>query len=505
MGKDFVVNLLLKQNKDSFEQGARSVDKVANNIGRLIGTATNAAFALGGLALVTSGLGAKDLQTANAIGISTKSLEKFKVATQIAGSATKGLVNEMANLDQMFTNVQLKGQLPKEKAQAIGQLGLDFNSLKNMEADDRVIAILRAAEGMKNQKEAASLVNDLLGQSAVAMFNYAKTSGTSVDNIFNKASGLVLTTDQSKQKALGFMTELNTTKAILGQISSLGGSEIGGNLTGFLQELNEFFEKNGDTIAANITKFSDALTKIGTALKPFLGDAFKMAVEQINNLTQMVANLVSGDWEGAASNLGKVFGSLEEGIATWWDRFTGKDEKTVQDNKNKRQTLKEVGNKLEELYESAYEEKNAGAKKSDGTYEWGKLQNLTNSDLATNSALRTALMEYQRAGGDVALWKQVRGIKDGIISPTGQITQVAPDDWVFAARNIGDMAQMFFPAMARGMGAGTQSVVLNQTLNISGNNTSAFEIKMAAYSGAQKALNQIDVSGQRRLLMPGTK
>lgn len=36
-------------------------------------------------------------------------------------------------------------------------------------------------------------------------------------------------------------------------------------------------------------------------------------------------------------------------------------------------------------------------------------------------------------------------VQDGIIRPNGQVTQVAPDDWVFAVRDVNKLASAFSP------------------------------------------------------------
>lgn len=100
-------------------------------------------------------------------------------------------------------------------------------------------------------------------------------------------------------------------------------------------------------------------------------------------------------------------------------------------------------------------------------------------------------------------------IQDGIIRPNGQITQVAPDDWVFAARNIGDLASAFIPESLihqHTMNA-PQDIVINQTINITTpTDLLPQTIKEQAHSGAYDALNQVMTEGHRRLaLMTGIR
>ena len=109
-----------------------------------------------------------------------------------------------------------------------------------------------------------------------------------------------------------------------------------------------------------------------------------------------------------------------------------------------------------------------------------------------------------------SMWiKPDRAIQDGIIRPNGQITQVAPDDWVFAARNIGDLASAFIPESLipqHTMNA-PQDIVINQTINItSPTDLLPQTIKEQAHSGAYDALKQVMTEGHRRLaLMTGMR
>ena len=95
-------------------------------------------------------------------------------------------------------------------------------------------------------------------------------------------------------------------------------------------------------------------------------------------------------------------------------------------------------------------------------------------------------------------------IQDGIIAPGGHVTQVAPDDWVIAARDLGNVARAFVPHSYT-PAAGAAQYVINQTFNISGSNDIPQILKQQAYKGAQEGLQQIIAASGRRLqLMSGT-
>ncbi|MBO5921666.1 MAG: hypothetical protein J6Q48_04685, partial [Bacteroidaceae bacterium] len=101
----------------------------------------------------------------------------------------------------------------------------------------------------------------------------------------------------------------------------------------------------------------------------------------------------------------------------------------------------------------------------------------------------------------------VPGMEDGIISPGGKITRVSPDDWVFALKDIKDLAGAFLPAginTNNNMNA-PANYVINQTLNV-GAGVRAQEVKASAYKGTADALqNSLNNASRIMQLMPGTK
>jgi hypothetical protein len=96
-------------------------------------------------------------------------------------------------------------------------------------------------------------------------------------------------------------------------------------------------------------------------------------------------------------------------------------------------------------------------------------------------------------------------MKDGIMRPDGTVTQVAPDDWVFAARNLGDLARAFIPQNYTAAAAPSEYVI-NQTFNINGGNDMPQVLRQQAYRGTQEGLLEImNQSSQRMQLMSGTR
>lgn len=86
--------------------------------------------------------------------------------------------------------------------------------------------------------------------------------------------------------------------------------------------------------------------------------------------------------------------------------------------------------------------------------------------------------------------ESIKNLQDGIISPGGGITRVAPDDWVFAVRNVADLAAAFMPSAA--YSTGDQTITVNQTVNIQGGtNLAPATISQAAKQGVHGALQEM--------------
>lgn len=118
-----------------------------------------------------------------------------------------------------------------------------------------------------------------------------------------------------------------------------------------------------------------------------------------------------------------------------------------------------------------------------------------------------AAVKYAESQAKKAGKKADDSANDAIISPSGKITKLSPDDWVFALKDIKDLAGAFLPA---GISTSTNmnapaNYVINQTLNV-GAGVRAQEVKASAYKGTADALqNSLNNASRIMQLMPGTK
>lgn len=126
-----------------------------------------------------------------------------------------------------------------------------------------------------------------------------------------------------------------------------------------------------------------------------------------------------------------------------------------------------------------------------------------------NSDIGTQIMidKYLGNGGNAALIEPYVKLNDGIIQPSGKITSVSPDDWVFAVKDVADLAGALPPPGIANNSVTNAPVnyVINQNLSVNGS-ANAMQVKQMAYSGTAEALKQNIYTASRYMQqMPGTK
>ena len=553
----FYVDLGLKADRDSFSKGKHSVEALTNSLSRLIGTVRNASAIVGaGIGTLTVASGkfeSQQLLTAQALGINIKELDKWRVTAKIAGTDANGLISGIGSLDVSITRMLKQGKSIEDIATNFSRLrheaaktNTEFDNISNqdfvnMAADQRALVIFRMAQALTDKKEAALYVRDMLGESGAQLFQYLTASNQSIDALLTKSGRLSFVDEESAQKALGFSTEFKTSLETLKSLGSLFGSELGGGLTPILERMNKYLSDHGPEIAQKITGIADSITKITEALAPIVGDAIEKAIGLFGDLADILASLVAGDWEKVGENLKKFFGNVGDGLS---EMIFGKGlknetkgkfaevDKRVQSGEITRgqgvlektrisgeavaanvlgaKTIEE-GNRIIDARVKAIKMLQAETKlKVDITFSGRKIGEKEIYKRKSFSELSPETQEMVNAAGGPGKFgsyiKPKGAIKDGVIRPNGQVTQVAPDDWVFAVRDIQDLGRAFLPNAVSYTSA-PQDITINQTINItSPTDWMPQTIKQQAFNGARDGLLQAITEGNRRIqLMPGTR
>lgn len=253
-----------------------------------------------------------------------------------------------------------------------------------------------------------------------------------------------------------------------------GGSLIFDDILPKLKELKDDFNINIDTeqfkeLATEFKKlwdntegFRKALASISEVL---IVDALKSITDSINGLSAAVTFAM------------RLFNAFAEG------GFTGGMEFIMESIKESNDPDKE--HPIRDWFKNA----------------WGVTEAIMNP--------KKAALKYVSEGiANFAGKKADDSANDAIISPSGRITKLSPDDWVFAVKDIADLAGGLMPAGVNttnnNMNA-PANYVINQSFNV-GAGVRASEVRAQAYRGTSEAL-QSNLSNASRImqLMPGTK
>ena len=566
------ISLGMQADHDSFNKAKQSSDSVSNSIARLVGTVRNSsAIIAAGLGAIS--IGASKTQTgqaalANVIGITAHSMDKIRVSVKLLGADSKGVTNEMAALENRIQRMNVKGDKIDEVSTAFARLrqeaartNKEFEDITHekfiaMNADQRFLTLMQMAEAVKDKTAAGIFISDLLGGASADFLNRLNLTGMSVGTVMKKADGISTVDETSVKKALGFQNELNTTTTIAQSYALDFGSNIAAQLTPVLKDLNDFLYNNKDTIKKTLDTIADGVGKVVSAveiitkwLAPKTGGAVKETLNVGSDLQGMIDGynkIQEGKERGDAATIAEGQRLVEEhkehagktilGESLYNERQEKLDEISAQYverqeeiNKNDKGLLKLWNSTKNVVYTAG---KKVGTEFQIGNARINGAQSLAENEriiklseqlvqltMKGNTFNKVNLNELspdmQQEAKDLGLEKFSRyinltgSIQDGIIRPNGQITQVAPDDWVFAARNIGDLASAFIPESLihqHTMNA-PQDIVINQTINItSPTDLLPQTIKEQAHSGAYDALKQVMTEGHRRLaLMTGMR
>ena len=272
--------------------------------------------------------------------------------------------------------------------------------------------------------------------------------------------------------------------------------------------LAKIFGLNGDA------KIGDAVKKLGDALSAFGKLSLDTAMKLLADLANVFENLWNGKWDDLGKNMKQFFTDLGEGLKGLNNFVNG--------DKTGEQIISQGGfggawgkttaiiSGDPKLAEAAWVTQQIQSMLgADYQRVFGVLSAITpwSSDRLTMNDLSPdtlkAVQEYKAKGGNLSAFDRYIKVNDGIISPSGTVTQVAPNDWVFAAKDLGKLASAFIPQAYSSNSS--SSYIINQTFNVSGSHDIPSTIKQQAYAGTQAALLQnVNNSATRLQLMSNT-
>ena len=457
--------------------------------------------------------------------------------------------------------------------------------------EKRVKDIFNLVTQIEDQKKAALWVGEILGEQGKSFYQYLKHTGKSINDVLAEGAARVFETEESMEKAMKYnesMIKLSeTTKSLLGVL----GNEVGGGLTPLLSELDKYLLEHGDEITKRLTGFADNMKTIAEALAPIVGTTISTAIKMLLDLTEAISALIKGDWETVGQKLKLFFRDFRQGVisilygkkyadeAAEYDamfergeidkhehgnliggigekKYQAKIHENAKENiknrfgfnDNEYEIYKKIQNYITEVQKlPSYQEIRGNTKHSSNVYVselptdmkefaikydlGGKIENLRAGEVPDAVFRRREAYQNKLLNNEI---EADNAIQDGIIRPNGQVTQVAPDDWVFAMRDVGNFsnalaaqntpaipmrswdalledinrrAMDIIPAMTVHNNTNApQNVVVNQTINISSSGDWLPQtLREQASLGVQDGLQQARKESFNRLqMMSGT-
>ena len=445
----FFVSLGLNIDKNSWDTGNRLIDGMGNSLNKLIGTARNAAVVLAGTAIATGKVETTLYRTSVALGVSTEKLDLWKASAKIAGVDANGIVNAMSQMANVMNHMTIDGSGLEAYTEQLGKLNLlsqdvDIEQLLKLSPDELMQEILSKAQaavaGGMDLRVASTIVGDILGESGQNFFIELERQGKTIDEFLAGAAKTLFNTEKNNQDAQDFMEQFRILKTTSENLSRLFGSEVASQLTDHLQSLNTWLEGHGTELKNGVKKVAEGLGKIVDGVVDVASN------EKVQSAAKGTTNAAIGSVKAGATGMYHV---LHGAINGDWDEV------------------------LEGLSE-----------------QWS-----ATGGMVIGGAKKVGTKVKNKVSGS---------IEDGILRPDGTVTQVAPDDWVFAARNLGDLARAFTPHNYTA--ASSNEYVINQTFNINGGSDMPQVLRQQAYRGTQEGLLEImNQSSQRLQLMSGTR
>ena len=480
----FFVSLGLNIDKNSWETGNRIIDGMGNSLNKLIGTARNAAVVLAGTAIATGTIESAAYKTSVALGVTTEKLDLWKASAKIAGVSADGIVAAMTQIANVQNRLKWDDSGIEAFSKKLGKLKISYEEIKDLSSDKALEYILTKAQklegGDMTTAEIATAVGDIVGTGGRDFYIELQRQGKSVPEFLAGADKTRFTNADSNKKAADFSTEFNTLKVSVESISKLLGSEVGGVMTPYIKTINDFIVDNKTDIIDGIKRTAEATEKvvgkfveITAMLTPFIAAGMRQWGGDINQVLTGLGQILQGD-VGAGVKTMTVGGNFDQAV-----------ESATEGGMSKAAAKVTVGTRAMPGYGTLVH----------GT-DWisNKLGFMSDEDYNA----------FWAAGGYVDQAKSKK-MKDGIMRPDGTVTQVAPDDWVLAARNLGDVARAFIPQNYTAAAAPSEYVI-NQTFNINGGNDMPQVLRQQAYRGTQEGLLEImNQSSQRMQLMSGTR
>jgi hypothetical protein len=316
MGKDFLYNIKAKVDTGSFEKGRQELEKLKASGVKLAKGLAATGVAIAGVATKAGALGQQELAVARAVGVSSASLDKWKISAAVAGTNAGALTSSLASLETKMQHLKT-GSIDSALSKNLGMMGIGYGDFAKMDSEQRMRSVFGAADRMKDQKLAATLVSDILGSAGRQYYESLKMSGKTLEQSLAEAKALNYMTDDSRKKAAAFYSDTKSIWAAGKSIAQLLGSEIAGELTPIAQKIKAYLITNQAQIRKGITgiaKTTGAVFKGVAGLIEKVGPVVEKLVDKFGGLSRVIEVVGVGFATLKISQLVGGLASMAKGI-----------------------------------------------------------------------------------------------------------------------------------------------------------------------------------------------
>jgi hypothetical protein len=311
---DFRVKIKAEADKKSFKDSKQEIEGVEKSVKKLIGVLKVGVLAKFSSSFIQAETSAAKLSAK--IGVTTKTIDAWSNAATSAGMNVNALTSSMANLENKMQHLKV-GQFDKTLAMNLGMLGIGYGEFASMNAEQRMQSVIKQAQMMKDQRKAAMLVGDVLGDAGREYYDYLRLSGKTLDQHIKESRALSFTNEQNKKSLMLFQNETKSLGAAIKSLLGFAGSKFAEILTPMIQKIKEKLITNKDAIMKGI---SGLITGIGTLMNGIFSVAGKVwnivskIVNKMGGIDKLIvrigAGIVALKLTSVAGAIGRIVGQM---------------------------------------------------------------------------------------------------------------------------------------------------------------------------------------------------
>jgi len=296
MANGFLFDIKAVVDKQSFQNGIASIEKVADVSKKAILGITGIATALIATASKASEVATAEMKMANAIGVSSDALANWKTSASIAGASADGLISSLSSIESKMQHLKM-GEVDSGLAKNLAMMNIGYGEFANMDSNQRMSAVFGKASEMQDQRMASQLIQDTLGKAGREYYDMLKLSGKSLKEQMAEAKALNFVSESSRKKAVLFGMEMRAVKEAGASILKLFGMELAGAITPTIRKVKKYLISNREQIRKGISGVAQSIGAVFNAIFGVLAKVTPLVTGLIDNfggLTNVVIKLGVG-------------------------------------------------------------------------------------------------------------------------------------------------------------------------------------------------------------------